>query len=107
MHVLCIATELLQWPFTSTTTAPTDPKTRCLDLYASGDQKHDLDPKMATPQQQQVVKQWLDRVLTPYPSSDTISREALTALAKYPMLSIKTDAYSQSRRSYNLAVRWS
>ena len=44
--------------------------------------------------QQQVVKQWLDRVLTPYPSSDTLSREALAALAKYPTLSIKTDAYS-------------
>ena len=47
--------------------------------------------------QQQVVKQWLDRVLTPYPSSDTLSREALAALAKYPTLSIKTDAYSVSQ----------
>jgi hypothetical protein len=49
---------------------------------------------MTTPQQQQVVKQWLERVLSPYPSSDTLSREALAALAKYPTLSIKTDAYS-------------
>jgi hypothetical protein len=47
--------------------------------------------------QQQVVKLWLDRVLTPYPSSDTLSREALAALAKYPTLSIKTDAYSESQ----------
>lgn len=49
---------------------------------------------MATPQQQQVIKQWLDRVLGPYPSSDIVSREALAALAKFPTLAVKTDAYS-------------
>ncbi|KAJ9097142.1 hypothetical protein QFC21_004811 [Naganishia friedmannii] len=57
------------------------------------------------PPNQQIVKDWLARVLVPYPSSGDLTREVLDALAQYPTLQVKTDAYTYDSGQTHLLLQ--